>query len=159
MHEDALRRFEATVRRTPAFTESRGVAKCTHPFDVRGIHEKLPSVVKELFDDGHYAQATFEAFKFVDNEVQRHSLSQESGYKLMMKVFAPEAPAIALTAMSSTTEKDEQRGFQYLFAGSALAIRNPRGHACGLKDDPDLCLDHLSLASMLLRRLEEAGYK
>lgn len=156
---DPLQLFERIVRRALAFTEAppeepRG----GHPFDSRDIHPRLPSVVKDLFDDGHFAQATFEAFKFVDKEVQRLSGDQESGFKLMMKAFAEAAPSVRLTPCSTTTEKDEQRGYQFLFSGSVLAIRNPRGHEYGLTDTPDTCLAHLSLASLLLRRLEDAGF-
>jgi len=78
---------------------------------------------------------------------------------LMMQAFAGSPPPIKLNSLATTTENDEQKGVQFLFAGSMLAIRNPRGHEHSLRDDPDLCLDHLSLASMLLRRLEEAGCK
>ena len=38
-----------------------------------------------------------------------------------------------------------------------LALRNPRGHEVNAHDDPDVCLDHLAFASLLLRRLEAAG--
>jgi hypothetical protein len=61
--------------------------------------------------------------------------------------------------MLSVSEKDEQKGYQFLFAGSILAIRNPRGHEYALVDSPDTCLDHLGFASQLLRRLEKSGYK
>jgi uncharacterized protein (TIGR02391 family) len=77
----------------------------------------------------------------------------------MMKVFAETSPIIELTPRTTSSEKDEQRGYQFLFAGSVLAIRNPRGHEYAVKDDPDTCLDHLSLVSLLLRRIEKAGYK
>ena len=113
---------------------------------------------RQLFDDGHFAQATFEALKLIDKVVQRLSGSGESGFKLMMSVFAESSASIKLTALSTATEKDEQKGFQFLFAGGVLAIRNPRGHEVALKDDPDTCLDHLAFASLLLRRLEAAGY-
>ncbi len=46
-----------------------------------------------------------------------------------------------------------------MFAGSMLAIRNPRGHEVSLSESPDQCLDHLSFASFLLRRLEESGFR
>ena len=130
-----------------------------HPFDLRNIHPRLYTVSKALFDDGHYAQATFEAFKFLDKEIQHFSGISESGFKLFMRAFAETSPAILLTKMSNPSEKDEQEGYKFIFAGSALAIRNPRGHEYNIKDDPDKCLDHLSLASLLLRRLDEAGYK
>jgi uncharacterized protein (TIGR02391 family) len=157
---DLISVFEIIARKAASFTEAPSEEpRDIHPFDTRDIHPMLQQVVRDLFDDGHYAQATFEAFKFVDNKIQRISGNLETGYKLMMMVFAETSPSIKLTACSNTTEKDEQKGYQFLFAGSMLAIRNPRGHKYGMRDDPDTCMDHLSLASMLLRRLEKAGYK
>ena len=157
--DDRVIRFEQLVRRAGQFTEARSEPSGgLHPFDERNIHPRLPSIVKHLFDDGHYAQATFETYKFIDKEVQRFSSSSESGFKLMMQVFG-DPPTIKLTPLSNASEKDEQKGFQFLFAGSVLGIRNPRGHEYGVIDTPDECLDHLGLASLLLRRLEEAGFK
>lgn len=155
-----LSQFEVIVRKVNQFTGARSVPTGGfHPFDERNIHPKLPQVVRDLFDNGHYAQATFEAFKFLDKEVQHHSGLTESGFKLMMQVFGSDSPAIQLTPLSTTSELDEQKGYQFTFAGSVLAIRNPRGHEFSVMDSPDKCLDHLSLVSLLLRRLEEAGFK
>ncbi len=151
-------KFESIVRKTPPrATRQEEYEPSLHPFDTRNISPKLPNVVRELFDNGHYAQATFEAFKFKDKEVQRHSNIQETGFKLMMQAFGGNPASIMLTKMSTLTEEDEQKGFQFLFAGSALAIRNPRGHEYSIKDDIDLCLDHLTVSSILLRKLEEVG--
>ena len=152
--------FEGIVRKAGRFTESHpDAAEIVHPFDSRDIHPKLPKVVRGLFDDGHYAQATFEAYKFIDKEIQRLSGAAESGFKLIMKVFPENSPLIKLTPCVTTSEKDEQKGYQFLFAGAILGIRNPRGHEHSVKDDPDTCMDHLSLASLLLRRLEKSSYK
>ncbi|NQV24714.1 MAG: TIGR02391 family protein, partial [Rhodopirellula sp.] len=68
------------------------------------------------------------------------------------------SPVLKLTPCTTTSEKDEQKGFQFLFAGSILAVRNPRGHEYSIHDSPDECLDHLAIASVLLRRLETAGF-
>lgn len=152
-------RFEKIVRKTFTHAIQQDVNEpLAHPFDVRNINPKIQDVAKELFDDGHYAQATFEVFKFIDKEIQKHSNIQETGFKLMMNAFGGEAPSITVTKMSNATEIDEQKGFQFLFAGSMLAVRNPRGHEYSMKDDIDLCLDHLGLASLLIRKLEEARY-
>lgn len=152
--------FETIVRKSGSVSENPEQEFFrSHPFDLHNIHPRLPPIVKDLFDDGHFAQATFEAFKFLDKEIQRFTGSEESGYKLMMQVFAENKPLIPLTKLSTLSEKDEQKGYQFIFAGSVLAIRNPRGHEYGVKDDPDRCLDYLSLISLLLRRLEESGYK
>ena len=156
---EQIDRFERIVRGIDALGFDVEVRQSPeHPFELRNIHPSLPAVVWSLFDDGHYSQATFEAFKFVDKEVARISAASDSGYKLMMKAFSETAPMIKLTACGSTSEIDEQKGFMFLFSGSTMAIRNPRGHEYAVHDSPDECLDHLALVSLLLRRIQSAGY-
>lgn len=119
----------------------------------------LGVVSRALFDNGHYAQATFEAYKFLDKKVQSLVGSSETGKKLMMAAFNEASSAIKLTPLATTSHRDEQEGYKFLFAGSILAVRNPRAHELLVKDSPDVCLDHLCLASLLLRRLADAGYR
>ena len=151
---DTLKVFERFVRVAKNVgqsrdTESRGV----HPFDERNIHTDISLVSLKLFDDGHYAQATFEAFKLIDNQVRLIAGVEDTGFSLMMNAFNEAAPKIKLTDLVTMTDKDEQKGFRHIFAGSMAGIRNPRGH--DNRTDPiDLCLDHLSLASVLLRTLQ-----
>jgi uncharacterized protein (TIGR02391 family) len=160
----SLRQFELIVRvtaaaqRAAAPSTAAAVEPTLHPFDQRNIHPALPPKVKKLFDDGHYAEATFEAFKFLDKKVQKHAGIAESGFKLMMAAFDQSKPLIKLTPLKSVSEQDEQEGFRFVFAGGVKAIRNPRGHEHSVVDDPDLCLDHLAFVSLLLRRLEAGGY-
>lgn len=132
-----------------AVIESHGV----HPFDERNIHPDIAGVSMKLFDDGHYAQATFEAFKYIDNQVKVVSGIEDTGFSLMMNAFNEAGPKIKLTDLKSMSDKDEQKGFRYIFAGTMSGIRNPRGHDNRI-DPIDLCLDHLSFASVLLRTLE-----
>ena len=156
---DEIGLFERIVRRAFLLTSGkREVERNLHPFEERNIHEALPQKVRKLFDDGHYAQSTFEAFKFVDKTIQRLSAMSETGFSLMMTALKDASPRVQLTACTTESEKNEQKGYQFLFAGSMLAIRNPRGHEYDIEDSPDACLDHLSLASVLLRRLEKSGY-
>jgi uncharacterized protein (TIGR02391 family) len=152
-------RFEGIVRRANAFdVRDDQDSPALHPFDRRNVHPRLPLKVRRLFDDGHYAEATFEAFKFVDKVVQKHSKISESGMKLMMQVFDEAKPVMKLTTLSNASEVDEQKGYRFLFSGAVMAIRNPRGHEVNVSDDPDTCLDHLAFASLLLRRLEQSGF-
>ncbi|WP_417613097.1 TIGR02391 family protein [Parasphingorhabdus sp.] len=125
-----------------------------HPFDERNIHPEISKVSQKLFNNGHYSQSTFEAFKYLDNRVKKLSGINESGQKLMMAAFTDTNPKIRLTPLSTQSEIDEQLGYRFIFAGSMSAIRNPRGHDITI-DPIDRCLDHLSFASVLLRRLEE----
>ena len=150
--------FEDVVRRALQFTEEPfELTQSTHPFEERAIHEKLPIKVRKLFDDTHYAEATFEAYKFLDRKIAQLSGVKETGYKLMMAALSDTGP-LAINARQTDSEKDEQRGFQFILAGAMSALRNPRGHEYDYFDQVETCLDHLSLASMLIRKLEEAHY-
>lgn len=150
----SLSAFERIVRRADEISYgSEEDDDHSHPFDERNIHSSIAKVSLKLFNNGHYSQATFEAFKYLDNSVKKLAGINESGFKLMMAAFAEANPKIRLTALSTQSEIDEQAGFKFIFAGSMSAIRNPRGHE--ITTDPiDRCLDHLSFASVLLRRLE-----
>lgn len=155
-----LKTFEAITRRANLFTEAAGSDRdAAHPFDSRNIHPDLPSATRKLFDNGHFSQSTFEAYKFLDEEVQRISGEDDFGKSLMMRVMGGDSTRIRLTPGMTSTEKSEQEGYKFLFAGAMAAMRNPRGHSTHIVDDPDTCLDHLSFASLLLRRLEEAGLR
>jgi uncharacterized protein (TIGR02391 family) len=161
----SLDQFEAIARSLALITAKVPAAQpheevvLSHAFESRNIHPGLPLKIRKLFDDGHFAEATFDAFKFLDKQVQKHSRLAESGFKLMMAAFDDANPRLQLTPLKTESDKDEQKGYRFIFAGGMQAIRNPRGHEYSVTDDPDTCLDHLSFVSMLLRRLEAAGFK
>jgi uncharacterized protein (TIGR02391 family) len=153
--------FEEIVRRAHTFTEAVPEApEQLHPFETRNIHPDLPAKVRRLYDDGYYSEAAFEAFKFIEKEVKRISkLRGLTGNKLMMAAFNEQAPVVYLNGMATDSDKDEQFGYRYIFAGAQSGIRNLRGHETDLNDSPDVCLDHVSLASILLRKLDDAGVR
>ncbi|MFE6645724.1 TIGR02391 family protein [Nocardioides sp. NPDC057772] len=175
-----LDRFERIVRSVGAVqaaevietevTDSSGItdnvavdlttAEAAHPFETRNIHPDLPPRVRKLFDDGHWEESVFNAFKFIENEVKRISgLEGKTGYALMMDAFNEASPDIQLNTLSTQSQVDEQKGFKFIFAGAATGIRNPRGHEVEMGDTPDEALDYLALASLLLRRLDVAGLR
>ncbi len=161
----SLKRFEAIARalaqlpqQEPA-TQLAAETAALHPFDRRNIHPGLPAKVRELFDDGHFPEATSLAFKYLDTKIQALSKIAKSGFQLMMDAFDGAAPKVKLTPLVSMSDKDEQQGYRFIFAGGMQGIRNPRAHDPAIVDNPDTCLDHLSFVSLLLRRLEQAGYK
>jgi uncharacterized protein (TIGR02391 family) len=152
--------FERITRRAHFFTsEDASTSGGMHPFEARNIFEPMPKTVRDLFDNGHYAQATFESLKFLDKEISRVANISETGKSLMMKAFSETNPIIKLTPLTNDTERSEQEGYKFIFSGVMMAIRNPRGHEYTIKDTLDNCLDHLSFVSVLFRRLEAAGVK
>jgi uncharacterized protein (TIGR02391 family) len=164
---ESLDIFERVVRSTGAEAIGAPAAPAEiieqeepHPFDTRNIHPDLPARVRKLFDDGHWEQSVFEAFKFIEKEVKRISgIRGKTGYALMMHAFDENSAQVQLNGLATESEIDEQKGFKFLFAGAATGIRNPRGHEVDIGDTPDDALDYLALASLLLRRLDAAGLR
>jgi uncharacterized protein (TIGR02391 family) len=151
---DAFLQFEKIARKARTIGEAPPIEqRLLHPFDERNVHPDIAAVALKLFDDGHFSQATFEAFKLLDNAVKDASGINESGMKLMMAAFNEGKPLIKLNDLATASDVDEQCGFRFIFAGAMSAIRNPRGHDIRT-DTIDKCLDHLSLASVLLRTFE-----
>jgi uncharacterized protein (TIGR02391 family) len=157
---EAIARALAQLPRQEPATQPAVPAPSLHPFEARNIHPSLQTKVRKLFDDGYFSEATFHAFKFLDKKINKISGIPKSGLKLMMDAFDGATPKVMLNTLATTSEQDEQQGYRFIFAGGMQGIRNPRGHEDeAFTDDPDICLDHLSFVSMLLRRLEQAGYK
>jgi uncharacterized protein (TIGR02391 family) len=156
--EAIARAFAQLSQQEPAVQPASDTA-AMHPFDSRNIHPSLPPKVRELFDDGHYPEATSLAFKYLDSSIQALSNIPKSGFQLMMDAFDGTSPKIKLSRLVSISDKDEQQGYRFIFAGGMQGIRNPRAHDPAILDNPDTCLDHLGFVSMLLRRLEQAGYR
>jgi uncharacterized protein (TIGR02391 family) len=153
-----LHQFEKIVRRFSDISIENAPSDeqtFQHPFDARNIHPDISDVSRRLFDDGHYSQATFEAFKLIDQKVHEISGIEMTGQKLMMNAFNENDPKIKLNELKTQSHKDEQSGYKFIFSGSMSAIRNPRGHDINT-DEIDTCLDHLSLASVLIRRLDSS---
>src|SRR5580704_5381241 len=108
----SIDRFESIAHALARLSQSEPTAQpildtpLLHAFDTRNIHPSLPNKVKTLFDDGHYPEATFHAFKYLDKYVQTHSGMSQSGFKLMMAAFNEDAPKLQLTPLKTESEMD-----------------------------------------------------
>ncbi len=123
-------------------------------FEGMRISSRIASVCRDLFRDGHYADAVFSASKALINYVKeksgRHDLD---GVGLMSEVFSANSPILRFNQMKDQSDKDEQQGMMHLFMGAALGVRNPRGHSF-VNDSPDEALEFIGLMSLLANRLE-----
>ncbi len=119
------------------------------------LHPRISAVSRELFDDGHYAIAVFEASKALINFVKERSMRDDlDGAPLMRTVFSRNNPVLAFNDLSDQSDQDEQEGLMHLFEGAVLAIRNPRGHDFRV-DTPESALEYLSFLSLLANRLDQ----
>jgi uncharacterized protein (TIGR02391 family) len=116
-------------------------------------------VSERLFRDGHAAAAIFEAFKAVNNRVKRLTGLTEDGKALMGRTFDEQLPKLRINAGLNRSDRDEQEGFKLIFMGAMLGIRNPKAHEELAITQEDRALEYLALASLLMRRLDDAeGY-
>jgi uncharacterized protein (TIGR02391 family) len=121
------------------------------------FHSEILRVSGELLRDGHYKSAALEAYVRVIEQVKAVSGLVDDGDSLMNKAFGSErqAPVIAFNDLSTDAERDEQKGFHFLFKG-IVGLRNSKAHSNRLFNDPSRAHEYLALASLLMRLLEIA---
>lgn len=121
------------------------------------LHSKIREVSEQLFKDGHYSQAVFEAFKAVNNMVkEKAKIKDRDGKNLMTHVFRKESPVLKLNKLETQSDLDEQEGFMFLFMGAMVGIRNPKAHEQFEDLDAYRALKYLSFASILAERVDES---
>jgi uncharacterized protein (TIGR02391 family) len=121
------------------------------------IHPEVERVVDKLFRDGHYANAVEDACKVLQNLVQaRSGRSDLSGTPLMQHVFSPKTPVLRFNDLQTESERDEQQGLMFLYAGAMLALRNPRAHSL-IQDDPEQALEYIGFLSLLAKLLDRTA--
>jgi uncharacterized protein (TIGR02391 family) len=120
------------------------------------IHPKIERAVETLFRNGHYANAVEDACKVLDSLVKVRSGKEDlSGTELMQNVFSPNHPILKFNDLHTDTEKSEQQGMMFLYAGAMLALRNPRAHEI-IEDDPEKALEYIAFLSLLAKSLDKA---
>jgi uncharacterized protein (TIGR02391 family) len=125
----------------------------------RSLHPDIYRHCSDLFFNGHYFHAVFEAAKIYNKAVQRKSRSEKDGRALMMEAWKPNG-TLRITPCMSETDRNVQGGLAFLSAGLMGAIRNPTAH------EPERewpiseidCLDILGFISFLMRKCDEAVY-
>ncbi len=124
---------------------------------LENLHPEIVDASGDLFADGHYAPAILEAFKRVELRVRSQSGMAGSGQELMSRAFSGDPPAIDVRVEAGQSGEDEQEGFRFLFMGAVRGIRNPKAHEAISQIDPQRTLEYLGLASILMRRLDDAA--
>jgi uncharacterized protein (TIGR02391 family) len=125
-------------------------------FQEMDLHPRIASACSDLYRDGHYENAVFNASKalinFVREKSGRHDLD---GVDLMRKVFSKNDPILSFNNLSDQSDLDEQEGMMHLFEGAVLGIRNPRGHSF-YSDSPERALEYIGLLNLLANMTVEA---
>lgn len=148
---DDVNNIEAVWAKAPA----RRVAPIQR-VGLQDLHPEILAASSDLFTDEHYASAILEAFKALEIRVRRQSGLESSGQDLMAKAFDEKAPLINVAVEAGQSGVDEQRGCKFIFMGAIVGIRNPKAHEAIQQGDPQRALEYLAMASILMRRLDDA---
>ncbi len=123
------------------------------------LHPEIAKVSQTLFETNHFAESIVAAFKEVNvvvkTRVKNVSGIELDGTKLMQKTFSTENPILLLGDIDTLTGKDLQQGYQQIFTGSILGIRNPNSHENSIIDE-NRAIHLLFLASLLMHKIDEA---
>ena len=140
--------------RPPAIGQATTTTGPMRQFDDLVTDPDLRAACRSLYDGGHYARAVEEAFKFLNNAVKgRSGDPARDGFQLMLNTFSETQPVLRLNRLRTISERDEQKGYGFIFAGAMQGIRNPRAHEHELRDEPDAALEMLVMANHLTRML------
>jgi len=122
------------------------------------LHSRISEVSAGLLKDGHNAAAVLEAMKAVNNRVKDLATPEIAldGKSLMSATFSLKQPHLILGDLADETGRNLQEGYMYLLMGAMQALRNPGAHRQFEPMDANETLEQLALASLLMRRLDEA---
>lgn len=113
-------------------------------------------VSRDLFASEHYSIAVQEAFKAVDRYVaNKVGETSVSGVKLMREVFGRSA-RLSWSDRKTQSQKDQQEGYEHMFAGAMLGIRNPLAHDFKWVEDSAEALELIVFAQHLMRKAKAA---
>ncbi|TIO79441.1 MAG: TIGR02391 family protein [Mesorhizobium sp.] len=124
----------------------------------RGVHSDVLSFCRQELLHDNYFHAVLEAVKSVADKLRKRTGLLDDGAILVDHAFGGQKPMLAINALMTKSEQDEQKGFVNLLKGTFGMFRNPTAHEAKVnwamsKEDAE---DLLSLVSLIHRRIDKA---
>lgn len=148
------------IQRHPVYSP---VGKRKELFTRYDFHPRIKEVSFKQFEDGYFKEAIQNALVEVIDQVKVKTKYPKSGNghdldgdDLMNHVFGcdNQEPKVKFNSLETNLDKAEQRGLMNLFKG-IVGIRDRKAHLNFIQNDPLKTIEYLSLASLLLRLLDE----
>lgn len=127
------------------------------------FHPLVKKVAFDQFEDGYFKEAIQNALVEVINQVKikaghpkNRNGKEFDGDDLMNHIFGcdNQTPKIKFNDLQTSLDKAEQRGLMNLFKG-VVGVRDKKAHFNFIQSDPLKTIEYLSLASLLMRLLDE----
>ena len=119
------------------------------------LHPSIVPEARKRFRARFYAEAVLAALKVITLQIKCRTGLNLDGAQLMTKAFAPTQPYLVFASGDTETARSIQQGYLQIYAGTMMAIRNPKAHDF-VEIDATRCVHFLFLASLLAHKLDEA---
>jgi uncharacterized protein (TIGR02391 family) len=119
------------------------------------LHPTIVPEARKRFRAGFYAEAVLAALKVITLQIKSRTGLNLDGAPLMTKAFSPTQPHLVFDLGATETGRSMQQGYLQIFAGTMMAVRNPKAHGF-VEIDAARCIHFLFLASLLAHKLDEA---
>ena len=156
-------RPDGKVGRTSAVTTldeaHRRANRLEATLTARGVHADVLLFCRAELLQENYFHAVFEATKSIASKVRSLSGLDGDGADLVQRAFGfgrDSKPVLAINALTTETDRGEQRGFVSLLVGVFGSVRNPLAHNSRAEwqmVEQD-ALDILTLVSLIHRKLD-----
>lgn len=147
------------VEQARTLTEAqRRAAELRTDLEIRKVHPDVLRFCREELLVDNYFHAVLEATKSVADKLRNRSGLTDDGAALVDRALGGDSPIVAINALSTESEKSEQRGFANLVKGTFGMFRNTTAHAPKInwalnREDAE---EVLTLLSMIHKRLDAA---
>ena len=126
------------------------------------IHPLIQNSSRELYEDGHFANAAEDAFIEINDRVKKlykkinpTASRIPDGDAAMTTVFSVNCPMLKVCDISTDTGMNEQKGLMLMLQGAMSALRNPKAHSNISLSKYD-AMRRIMYASMLMYKIDEA---
>ncbi len=119
------------------------------------ISYQLWNVIRIAYESGNYCHAINDAIHFLTEIIREKSGFDDDGQLLISKSFSGENPVIKINRLQTQTEKDIQKGTEFLLRGMYQAIKNPRSHE-QINDDQKTANAIILFIDYLISNIEKA---
>jgi uncharacterized protein (TIGR02391 family) len=92
------------------------------------IDARLWAAVQNAYEAGNYTGAILDSIHFLGDLIREKSGLDSDGHQLIGAAFGGQNPIIKVNSLHTESDREEQRGVEFLLRGVYTAIRNPRSH-------------------------------
>ncbi len=120
------------------------------------LHPKIREAAIKHYQLGDYRNAALDAIVALFDLLRAKTGLDMDGDNLCNQAFSPSNPILILSDLDTESGRNDQRGFMDIFKGFYRGVRNPKAHSLTHDLDAIKAGQHLVLASLLARRVDEA---